>query len=292
MNEKNKYIELSHKNNRFLKQSFLIMVVGTFMLAAFLTFVLIKDWQVQYEIGDLIGFALLILFFLVAIFFTGMYLFRWRIIVGENYFSYRGMLSKEKVYDFANTYLEKRPLYTNIYSTNQKLIVKISDFLISNMDVLISKMELYYQLNNLKAKNSSEVKIIKYGDVVRRGSIFFIIFGLILITIAFTGYNVDDELHVIDFLISFVILGLITLIPGILGILLCYVWKIHIYDNKVEFTNIFGVKKTIPISNLEIKYSKSMNVMFIYLNRKKYKRVLVHATINSDALLVVKRRRE
>jgi membrane protein YdbS with pleckstrin-like domain len=212
------------------------------------------------ETETLVGILVLLGFAMIGVALI-YWSFNWKIEITEDDLVFRSGFKKKKTFRIKDLAYD---------SNNSKSDLYIGDQLVLSVTVMMENYDLISKTIKLIAYNSSSTGTIKGNSNARNFGFTFSILGLIfsLLFIITLHFNESST----DIVISYVLLvvGLIMLVFGVFLILLRYVWKITIDEERVEIISIFGFKKTYHKKDLKYQVTNHGNKVFLKDNQIIY----------------------
>lgn len=209
-----------------------------------------------------------------------LYLFLYKICVYEDKIEIRSLFGA-KTYNYLDVtiWCDNCIMISNLEG---KELARIAYFFDSD-DIITKTYHSFRKKNNIKYKYISNK--VKYNYYVKNFSIFGLIYSLVMFSI-FLVILIQEKENITDDLLTnyiFLALGLLILIPSIVGVLAYKNFEININNEDIVFKNWLGYKKIYKIDLL--KYEFTGKIIKIILPNKKTKRFLYNFLDNKDLLI-------
>ncbi|HHT82638.1 MAG TPA: hypothetical protein GX003_04305 [Acholeplasmataceae bacterium] len=231
------------------------MFISLFSLA-FVVFLLIIYHKLNQPDG------LVIVLFFGAFILIGVMLLigyiNWEVTVDEEYLTYRNWFRRTKKYPIKDLSFDDYLTKTRIYHKDKEILEL--NYLMQNDDIVLSfiKKERFDEKDKRIIKGSSTAKGL--GILILFVGLLWIVVPIITIV---TG--VEEWEKLVGYLL--ITVPIIIIYIGILFLLHYKVFKIVVSDYMLEYTNLFGKKRTYQRS--ELSYKETKNGLKIYHNNKK-----------------------
>lgn len=161
-----------------------------------------------------------------------------------------------------------------IKNLEHKELARIS-YLLDPNDLIYHSYVKYCKTNHRKEKSNNK---IRYNFYVRNFCIFGIIYSLIMFLLAFYFIYIKDDL---GYIIFWLLLGIISLILSIIGILSYINFEILVLEDNLVITNFLGQKEIYHYTEVSAQYKK----VTIRLKIKKKKKILLYYLLDNANIL-------
>ena len=228
---------------------------------------------------ELLGIIFFGVFTVFCVILT-LYLFLYKICVYEDKIEIRSLFGAE-TYNYLDVtiWCDNCIMISNLEG---KELARIAYFFDSD-DIITKTYHSFRKKNNIKYKYISNK--VKYNYYIKNFSILGLIYSLVMFSI-FLVILIQEKENITDDLLTkyiFLALGLLILIPSIVGVLAYKNFEININNEDIVFKNWLGYKKIYKIDLL--KYEFTGKIIKIILPNKKTKRLLYNFLDNKDLLI-------